>query len=274
MQSTPRISLTDLPVTYEQYQDFRDNCTNPSNAFIVAIGENIRAKTTTKMLEVDNFPLLTQCIPTVIGMDIRGNGVRGYNFPFSEEHPLPDNDLAPSADVPTYWTIEATQQILQFARELAADAANSAKALECPGEFYTGLEWRAKQAAPMAPPPKLPNLNIMLYEEGPLPLFETELAPVTSNSNRRPSSEAMALIASIEPHVEVALIRSVCIQAAAVAGAFVKSLENVVMAKKAWADFIISIEMDVPFDGVVYNLCHNDGLYLYISKDGNSCIPF
>jgi hypothetical protein len=272
MQSTTRIFLTDLPTTWEDYNNYRIQCAKSHNAFMLAICDAVKygqKKLQTNMLRPDSNPSLTNCIPTIIGTNSSGRGSRGYDFPLI--NPRAEFN---SVNATTYWTIETTRQVLAFSQQLQSDAESCASALQGPGQFFTGLERRITSGSASMLNGKL-RMTTMLWDSKTLPhLPETELVAIEPPATAAREEELETLVASLEPKLDRAIIRSMVVQAAATAAVFVKSVEQVLSEKISWADLVISLRMVVPFEGVDYKLFKFGDDYMYISDGGYQSIPF
>jgi hypothetical protein len=228
MDSRPRNPLTDLPTTWEEYQNmlFVNPQADPHIAFIYAVFENetshirySQQKTTRNppMLREDFNPHLTNVIPTVLSTYGHKNLIQGYQTPFEKTFDESNHQYC----ISTSWSLDMTESVIAFTEEIMAHATACQEAISQAGE-----------------------------------------------------NDTKATLALLLPELDNIIARMIFMQAEAIAGKLLEALRAVRKQKIAYAELIITCEIDVPINNELFSLCEFDGSYQYISKDGNTSIPF
>lgn len=142
---TPRITLTDLPTTWSEYQVYKSFLKTPCFAFITAIGDNENTKVITpdgkchtrkRMLREDHTPILTAVLPTLITKTSHNDGLAGYQMPFESLFDESNHKYC----VSSAWTLQETNQVRDFVEEIMLDATKCSRALrECDAELAMEL---------------------------------------------------------------------------------------------------------------------------------------
>jgi hypothetical protein len=219
------------------------------------------------MLREDSHHHLTNCLPTVLGTHGAARGSRGYDFPFNKS--FDSDDMTVNAT--TTWTVDETDRAIEFVEQLKHDSGKCAKALARLA-IFPRVERKPVPFEPMSPP-QHPTFRRMLWDESePIPQPKTVLS--VPDAPVGPDEEMDAMLKAMETPMDPSVVRSICVQAEAMAEIFGQALASVRKVKVAYGDLIISMGMQVPFDGDNFTLHEFDGFYMYVSEDGDKTIPF
>jgi hypothetical protein len=272
MQTPVRIHLTDTPTTWVEYQAYKSTCQHKHHAFIAAIADAQAARKErqlfqTSMLRDDPEYILSQCIPTVLDLPAPSKGSKSYDFPFQS---IDHDDL--SVNVTTHWTIQQTDNAIEFVKELKSHAEECAKALQ--GTVNSSRKLPQPTASASMQPPQNPQFRKMLFEVSddffpcpPEPAFAARIF-------HSPTEEIQAMLNNCEPRLDPLIVRTTCTHSMAIADCLLVALASVRSAKAAMADLMISMGVQVEFDGKPFTLSCFDDFYLYLSEDGDTAIPF
>lgn len=219
------IHLTDMPTTWVEYVCVKSYFKHPHHAFIASIGDAYKSiikqpaglfTNCRPRLREDVKPLLSNVIPTLLELDTG----YGYELPLGPEFTESNSVVS----ITSQWTLEDTNSVINFTREIMTDARLCAEAL------------RAK---------------------------------------RSERDDILHLLSMFDDGLDPARITDVCVLAVEIGEEFLDALCTVQRQKRAYAELIITCGIDLRVGGKLFNLTRtHPNHYVYVSKDGNTHIPF